>query len=249
VSIGSWVSIAHPVVADILAHAGYDWVAIDAEHTAIDLAEILTSMMGIEGRGSVPLVRLSQNDDPAQVKAVMDAGAAGVIVPMVNSKADAERAVSNVKYPPEGTRGVGLSRAQGYGADFEQYVERANVDGLLMVQIEHINAVERIAEILSVPGIDGTFVGPYDLSASMGLSGQLDHADVLAAQQHVLDIAIERGVAPGIHLVQPDDAEENLRRASAAGYKFIALGVDMLFLGDSARQLHAAARLMLDDDG
>jgi 2-keto-3-deoxy-L-rhamnonate aldolase RhmA len=241
VSIGSWMSMAHVSIAEILAMAGYDWVVIETEHTAIDVAEVLRLIIAIERRGAVPLVRLAW-DDPIQAKAVLDSGAAGVLVPMVNTKADAELAVSMVRYPPLGSRGVGLARAQGYGTEFDSYVKSANDDVLLIVQIEHVEAVRNIEAILSVKGIDGTFIGPYDLSMSMGIPGQLTHPDLLAARQRVLEATLAHGLAAGIHLVHPDRAAEDLAAVVAAGYRFIALGTDILFLGDSCRALHARAR-------
>ncbi len=244
VSIGSWMSMGHVSIAEILASAGFDWIVVETEHTAIDVSEVLRLLIAIEGRGAVPLVRLAWND-PIQAKAVMDSGAAGVIVPMVNSKEEAELAVNSVKYPPLGFRGVGLARAQGYGPGFDEYMECANRDGLLLLQIEHIDAVNDIEEILSVPGIDGTFIGPYDLSCSMGLPGQLDHPDVEAAKQRVLEATQQRGLAAGIHLVHPDTARRDLQNYSEKGFRFIALGTDILFLGDSARALQNEAREVL----
>jgi 2-keto-3-deoxy-L-rhamnonate aldolase RhmA len=241
VSIGSWMSMAHVSIAEILASAGYDWVVVETEHTAIDVSEVLKLIIAIEGRGAVPLVRLAWND-PIQCKAVLDSGAAGVIVPMINTKADAELAVKSAKYPPLGFRGVGLARAQGYGQNFAEYVQAANDATLLMVQIEHIEAVRNIEEILSVPGIDGVFIGPYDLSLSMGAPGQLDHPDLVAAKQRVLDATLARGLVAGIHLVHPDRAPREIERCVQDGYRFIALGTDILFLGDSARALQSAAR-------
>ncbi|MEE9595465.1 MAG: aldolase/citrate lyase family protein [Acidiferrobacterales bacterium] len=247
VSIGSWMSMAHVSIAEILALAGYDWVVVETEHTAIDVSEVLRLIVAIEGRGAIPLVRLAWND-PIQTKAVMDSGAAGVLVPMVNSKADAELAVSSVKYPPLGSRGVGLARAQGYGVTLDEYVRNANDHSLLMVQIEHIEGVRNIDQILSVSGIDGTFIGPYDLSLSMGLAGQLRHADVKAAKRRVLEATKTRGLVPGIHLVHPDTAVEDLKECVELGYRFIALGTDILFLGDTCRSLHAAARSILEGE-
>jgi 2-keto-3-deoxy-L-rhamnonate aldolase RhmA len=245
VSIGSWMSMGHVSIAEILAQAGFDWVVVETEHTAIDVSEVLRLLIAIEGRGAIPLVRLAWND-PIQAKAVMDSGAAGVIVPMVNSKEEAELAVKSVKYPPEGFRGVGLARAQGYGVSFDEYIEHANNDGLLMLQIEHIDAVNNIEDILSVPGIDGTYIGPYDLSCSMGLAGQLNHPDVEAAKKRVLEATQACGLAPGIHLVHPDMAREELGRHVEMGFRFIALGTDILFLGDPARAMHAEARRTLE---
>ena len=240
-SLGTWMSMAHPSIAEILAMAGYDWVVIETEHTAIDVSEVLRLIIAIEQRGSVPLVRLAWND-PIQAKAVLDSGAAGVIVPMVNSKADAELAVQMTKYPPLGFRGVGLARAQGYGENFDAYVQNANADTLLIVQIEHKDAVANIEEILSVPGIDGTFIGPYDLSMSLGLPGQLNHPDVRDAKIKVRDAALAHGLIAGVHCVHPDTAADDCRQAVKEGYRFIALGTDILFLGDSARALQKETR-------
>ena len=237
-SIGSWMSMAHPSIAEILSMAGYDWVVIETEHTAIDVSEVLRLVIAIEQRGSVPLVRLAWVD-PIQAKAVLDSGAAGVIVPMVNTKADAEMVVGMTKYPPLGFRGIGLARAQGYGMEFDSYVNRANEDSLVIVQIEHIDAVNNIEEILSVKGVDGTFIGPYDLSMSLGVPGQLSHPLVVAAKEKVLKATIAKGLAAGIHFVQPLTAAEDCAAAVAAGYSFIAVGTDILFLGDSARKLQS----------
>jgi len=238
VSIGSWMSMAHPSIAEILAMAGYDWVVIETEHTAIDVSEVLRLIIAIEQRGSIPLVRLAWND-PIQAKAVLDSGAAGIIVPMVNTKAEAELAVKMTKYPPMGFRGVGLARAQGYGVDFDEYVNCANADTLLLLQIEHIDAVNNIEEILSVPGIDGTYIGPYDLSMSLGIPGQLNHPDVINAKNKVLDAALKRGLVAGIHCVHSDTAYTDSKLAIEQGYRFIAIGTDILFLGNSARSVYA----------
>ena len=240
-SIGSWMSMAHPSIAEILAMAGYDWVVIETEHTAIDVSEVLGLIIAIEQRGAVPLVRLAWND-PIQAKAVLDSGAAGVLVPMINTKADAELAVRMTKYPPLGFRGVGLARAQGYGERFDEYVKNADSDTLLMVMIEHQDAVTNIEEILSVPGIDGTFIGPYDLSMSLGIPGQTGNREVVAAKRKVRDATLARGLIAGVHFVQPKTAADDCLQAISEGYRFIALGTDILFLGDSARALHHAVQ-------
>jgi 2-keto-3-deoxy-L-rhamnonate aldolase RhmA len=237
-SIGSWMSMAHTSIAEILAMAGYDWVVVETEHTSIDVSEVMRLIMAIEQRGSIPLVRLAWVD-PIQAKAVLDAGAAGVIVPMVNTKKDAELAVQMTKYPPLGIRGVGLARAHGYGQNFNEYVERANSDSLLILQIEHIDAVNNIEEILSVPGIDGTFIGPYDLSMSLGIPGQINHPDVVNAKNKVLEATLRHGLSAGIHLVHPDTAAIECKEMIEQGYRFIAVGTDILFLGDSARKLYS----------
>ncbi len=238
-SIGTWMSMAHPSIAEILSMAGYDFVVVETEHTAIDVSEVLRLIIAIDQRGSIPLVRLAWVD-PIQAKAVLDSGAAGVLVPMVNTRTEAELAVQMTKYPPLGSRGVGLARAQGYGENFAEYVAHANDDTLLIVQIEHRLAVENIDEILSVPGIDGTFIGPYDLSMSLGIPGQINHPDVIAAKKKVLDATLAHGLIAGVHFVHPGAAAADCAAAVAAGYCFVALGSDILFLGDSARALHRA---------
>lgn len=240
VSLGSWMSMGHLSIAEIIASAGYEWVVIETEHTAIDNHEVLRLLPAIEHAGAVPLVRLAWNDH-VQCKAVLDSGAAGVLVPMVNSKAEAEAAVAAVKYPPQGTRGVGLARAQHYGQRFAEYVRDANDSTLVIVQIEHVDAVRNIEEILEVPGIDGTFIGPYDLSMSMGLPGQLEHPEVQQARRRVLEATKARGLAPGIHLVHPDRAANDIAQRVAEGYQFIALGTDILFLGDACRSMYQTA--------
>lgn len=251
VSIGTWLTMAHLSVAEILADAGYDWVMIETEHTSIDVSEVMTLIMAVEGRGSIALVRLAGND-PIQAKAVMDAGAAGVMVPMVNSKEEAETAVKSIKYPPLGERGAcGAQRGQGYGFLYENYtdyVRQANDNSLLMIQIEHIDAVEHIDEILSVPGIDGTFIGPYDLSMSMGLAGQLAHPDVEDAKELVIQATKKRNLAAGIHIVHPETAEEDLKHSINQGYQFIALGTDILFLGRPCRKLASRARQTINNE-
>lgn len=238
-AIGTWMSMAHPSIAEILAMAGYDFVVVETEHTAIDVSEVLRLLIAIEQRGSIPLVRLAWVD-PVQAKAVLDSGAAGVLVPMVNTREEAELAVKMTKYPPLGYRGVGLARAQGYGEHFDEYVRHANDDTLLIVQIEHKDAVANIEDILSVDGIDGTFIGPYDLSMSLGIPGQINHPDVVAAKKKVLDATLKRGLIAGVHFVQPRTAAADCAAAVAAGYRFIALGTDILFLGDGARALQKA---------
>ncbi len=238
-SIGTWMTLAHPSIAEILAMAGYDFVVVETEHTAMDVSEVFSMLIAIEQRGSIPFVRLAWND-PIQAKALLDSGAAGVLVPMVNTKAEAQLAVSMTKYPPMGDRGVGLARAQGYGVNFDAYVSNANDDGMLLLQIEHKVAVENIEEILSVPGIDGTYIGPYDLSMSLGIPGQLTHPLVVAAKKKVLEATLRHGLIAGIHFVHPDTAAADCAAAVEEGYRFIVVGTDILLLGDSARALRAA---------
>lgn len=228
VTVGSWITLGHSAIAEIMAKAGFDWLVVDMEHSAITLHEAQQLIQVIELCGVTPLVRVGENNLNL-IKRVMDAGAHGVIVPMVNSKEEARNAVNAVKYPPLGIRGVGLARAQGYGMDFERYKNRVNRDSVVIVQIEHIKAIENLEDILSIDGIDAFFVGPYDLSGSLGIPGQLKHPKVVRAIGRVMRIAKRYKVIPGFHVVQPDTKEVETKIKE--GYGFIGYCLDTLFLG------------------
>ncbi|MDY6906218.1 MAG: aldolase/citrate lyase family protein [Thermodesulfobacteriota bacterium] len=231
-TIGSWITMAHPAVAEIMAKAGFDWLVIDMEHSAITPARAEELIRVINLCGLPAFARVGKND-PVVIKHVMDSGASGVVVPMVNTPLQAEKAVAAVKYPPSGERGVGLSRAQFYSTFFEPYKRWVDQKSSVIVQIEHIDAVNNIDAILAVDGVDGFIVGPYDLSASLGIPGQFDHPEFIAANQ-TIHAAIASDIKPGgFHVVQPDAvlAKEKLN----GGYRFLALGIDFLFLGNACR--------------
>lgn len=231
-TIGSWITLAHPAIAEIMAKAGFDWLAVDLEHSVITIRETEELIRVIDLCGVVPLVRLSAND-PVQIKRVMDAGAHGVIVPMVNSVAEAEQAVSAVRYPPQGARGVGLARAQGYGTRFGEYLDWVNKESVVIVQVEHIKAVNNLEEILSVDGVDGFIVGPYDLSGSLGVPGQFDHPLMTEAMQRIETVGKASGKAPGIHVIEPKPAE--LKNRIEQGYRFMAYSLDIRMLDCACR--------------
>ncbi|MCX6376330.1 MAG: aldolase/citrate lyase family protein [Armatimonadetes bacterium] len=233
VTIGSWLSFGYTPVCEIMTRVGFDWLVIDMEHTAIDTWQMMQLIQVIDLSGCVPLVRVGAND-PLLIKRALDAGAHGVVVPMVNSAEEAARAVSSAYYPPRGTRGVGLSRAQDYGVGFEVYNEWAGTSTVVIVQIEHIRAVENLAEIVSVEGVDGFIVGPYDLSGSLGLPGQFDHPKVISALNAVRETMSRKGVVGGYHVVQSD--HKNLQDKIAQGYRFLAYGDDMVFLAEKLRE-------------
>lgn len=243
ITFGSWLQFGHTAIAELMVQAGFDWLAIDMEHSTIGIDTLQPLIQVIELSGCVPLVRLSSND-PVLTKRVMDAGAHGVIVPSVNSPQEAEQAVRSVKYPPSGSRGMGLGRAQGYGARFQEYVRELEQFSVVIVMLEHRDGVEQVEKILRVPGVDGVFVGPYDLSASFGVPGQLDHPLVHTAMARILGAAREAGVAPGIHVVHPP--VEQVRDRISEGFRFIAYGGDMLFLLPAVRsaieELHDIVR-------
>lgn len=231
-TIGSWITLAHPAIAEIMARAGFDWLVVDLEHSVLTIREAEELIRVIDLCGVPPLVRLTSNQ-PDQIKRVMDAGAHGIIVPMVNSPAEAECAVAAVYYPVRGKRGVGLARAQGYGAGFQDYLEWLDAQAVVIVQVEHIEAVNQLEAILSVRGVDGYFIGPYDLSASMGLPGQLNHPEVTAAIEKVKRLGLALNKPGGLHIVEPDP--ESLRKSIAGGFKFVAYSLDTRMLDTACR--------------
>jgi 2-dehydro-3-deoxyglucarate aldolase len=230
-SIGCWVTLAHPLIPDILAPAGFDWLAVDMEHSSVDLSSLLPMIISIEHSGMVPLVRVGENN-PNLLKRVMDAGAYGVIVPNVNTPEEARAAVNAVKYPPFGTRGVGLYRAQGYGRKFDEYKKWLVEESVVIVQIEHIAAVNCIDDIFTVPGIDGFLIGPYDLSGSMGMPGMLDHPKVEQAIKRVMAAAKKYKIAAGYHSVSADPYAAAKR--AKQGFCFLGFSLDSIFLGSAA---------------
>lgn len=233
VTLGCWITLGHTAIPEILLKAGFDWLTIDMEHSAITLSEAQQLIQVIELGGATPLVRVGVND-PLLIKQVMDAGAHGVIVPMVNSVEEAQAAVSAVKYPPIGTRGVGLGRAQGYGSDFEAYKNWAEKESIVVVQIEHIKGAQNLENILSVKGVDGFLVGPYDLSASMGMPGQFDHPEVLQVLNKIKEIASKSKVVSGFHVISP--TPEAVTAKIKEGFRFVAFSLDSLLLSDFCRR-------------
>ena len=232
-TIGSWITLGHPSIAEIMVQSGFDWLTIDMEHSAITLHEAQQLIQVIELSECVPLVRVGSND-PILIKRVMDAGSHGVIVPMVNSTEDAEAAVKAVKYPPIGTRGVGLARAQGYGVDFENYKDWADKESIVIVQIEHIDAVNNLEEILSTDGVDGFIIGPYDLSGSLGVPGEFDNPEVIEALETVKEISGKMNMISGFHVVPPEP--DQLLSKINEGYRFLGYSLDSLFLAETCRR-------------
>lgn len=228
VTVGSWLTLAHPSIAEIMAKSGFDWLAVDMEHSAITISQAQQLIIVIQLCGVTPLVRVGENT-PLLIKRAMDSGAFGVIVPMVNSREDAQRAVEAVKYPPLGTRGVGLARAQGYGMEFNAYKKWLNKNSIVIVQIEHIRAIDNLEDILKVSGVDSFIVGPYDLSASLGHPGEFNKREVKDALKKVERISRLLNIPAGFHVVEPDTAA--LRRKIKEGYKFLAFSLDTLLLG------------------
>tara|TARA_B100000767_G_C19758383_1_gene534042 strand:+ start:1836 stop:2606 length:771 start_codon:yes stop_codon:yes gene_type:complete len=232
-TIGSWISLGHPAIAEIMSGAGYDWLVVDLEHSTISIDQAGELIRTIDLAGSSPLVRLTSNTSD-QIKRVMDAGAHGIIVPMVNCAEDAISAVASTRYGPEGHRGVGLARAQMYGAGFSDYLEWQRDSSIVIVQIEHKDAIGNLEEILSVPGVDGFIIGPYDLSCSLGIPGEFDKPEFKSAMKLILEKGLNMKSPAGLHIVEPNLTL--LNETIAKGYSFIAYSVDVRMLDVTARE-------------
>ena len=230
--IGSWVTIGSPAVAEIMAGCNFNWLAIDLEHSSISLAMAENMIRVIELNGVAPLVRLSSNNY-VQIKRVMDAGAHGIIVPMIKTEADVKAAIDAVKYPPEGSRSVGLARAQGFGNNFERYWKWQRDHAVVVAQIEHEDAVKNINEIFSVKGLNGYILGPYDLSASLGVPGDFDSGIYKSAVDRIEDAAKDHDVPGGVHIIEPD--EKALLNCIKSGNKFIAYSIDFKMIDKTCR--------------
>jgi 2-dehydro-3-deoxyglucarate aldolase len=233
-TFGSWITIGNPIVAEIMAKSGFDWLTIDMEHSSItlDIAQDLIRI--IELCGCIPLVRVNKNE-PHIIKQAMDAGSYGVIIPMVNTKEEAEKAVNSVRYPPDGFRGVGLARAQDYGFNFEEYKKWLKNESIVIVQIEHVKAIENLKSILSTEGVDGLIVGPYDISGSMGKPGNFQNQEFKENISEIMKIARDLKKPAGFHVIPPD--LEETKKIMNLGYKFIAISLDSLFLGTIPRTI------------
>lgn len=229
-SIGTWLSIPSPEAAALVARLGFDWLTVDAEHSPVDILTLARMFSAISAHGAAPMVRIPWNT-PENFKRVLDAGAWGIVVPMVNSREEAEQAVEATRYHPLGRRSVGGSgHALSFRAATSDYYARANDEILLVLQIEHIEGVENCEEILSVPGVDACFIGPNDLAASMGLGIgtplESDHPQVVEAIDHILKTAQKVGVAPGIHT----SGVEGMNMRIEQGFQYLALASESRYM-------------------
>jgi 2-dehydro-3-deoxyglucarate aldolase len=232
-SIGTWLSIPHTSIVEILGTADFEWITLDMEHASIDLESALNLIAHIQGNGMKALVRVSKNEEVI-IKRVLDAGADGIIVPMVNSAADVKQMLDYIYYPPKGKRGVGLNRAQKYGVGFDEYQDKLQNEIIVIAQIEHIDAINNLEEILSYEEIDATLIGPYDLSASLGIPGKYEEPVVMEALDKYEQICLSLNKARGAHVIQSDPSYTIQKLTK--GYSFLAYSLDFFFLGDAARE-------------
>jgi 2-dehydro-3-deoxyglucarate aldolase len=232
-TLGSWLMSGSPVIADVMATAGLEWLVIDHEHTCTDFHQIDNLISRIQKNKIEALVRVAKNDE-VFIKKALDAGANGVVIPMVKSLEDAKRAIDYCYYPPFGKRGVGLFTAQGYGYEFEKYVQNHRHQTTVIFQIEHVDALRDIDSMTKLEGVDGFIIGPYDFSASMGKPGKFDDPEISQALSTVEREVIKSGKSLGYHIVQPDT--HLLAQKKSQGYSFFAFSIDYLLLGNSLRE-------------
>ena len=226
--LGTWVTIPHPSIVEILAQQNFDWLCIDLEHSPVSKLELQTAIAIIQGYKKKAFVRVASNTHE-NIKFPLDAGVDGIIIPMVNSSSEALEAVQSCLYPPLGKRGAGLSRAQKYGFGFNEHYDK-NLNNLeIIVQIEHIKAVEDIKNILKIEKISGVFVGPYDLSGSMGIPGDFENPKLKVSIKELSTETIKANKLLGMHIIKPEFNE--LKKYSELGNNFLAFSLDSYFLG------------------
>jgi len=239
--IGTLVTLASLETAEIMAEAGFDWLFVDMEHSTLDPPQVQAILQCVGERVDCVL-RVPLNDE-IWIKKALDAGAAGILVPQVNSIEDARRAVRYSKYPLQGSRSVGMGRAHGYGAKSQAYLDQANNNIAVIIQAENIETVKNIEAIITVEGIDAVLIGPYDLSASMGLMGQVDNLEVQAAIESIRQICQAHGMPLGIFATKVERAKAYLQQ----GYNLIACSGDTLMLAQAAVEIANELNLVSKD--
>ena len=221
---GGWTSIGHPQVAEMLVRSGVDFLGIDIEHSTISQEQSQRIIAACHA-GGIPCLPRVATHNLESIKRLLDSGADGIIVPNVETTNQVEQLIKAIKYPPLGTRGFGVARAQGYGHEFEEYTTKWNDSSILIIQIESISAVENIDKLLQFDEVDGAMVGPYDISGSLGIPGQIDHKEVLKAGQLVVNACEKYGKACGTQDIDP--TPESVKSSLDSGYTFVVLASDV----------------------
>ena len=230
VLIGPLVTVPAPEIAEIMASVGFDYLWIETEHAPMGLTQAQVMIQAVGGRCPC-VVRVPENAE-LWIKRALETGCDGIVIPQIKSAAEAEEAVRCCLYPPAGKRGVGIGRAHGYGMTFREYVDTANDQLAIILQVEHVDGVRNIRSIVRTPGIGAVLIGPYDLSGSLGLLGQVDHPEVRRAIQEIKGACEEAKVPVGIFVADASSARECI----ADGFTLIALGIDVIYLSRSAQQ-------------
>ncbi len=238
--VGHWISLPSPSIMELMASFDPDWLLIDTEHGPADWERVEDLLRAMRGTNVVPLIRVTAND-PALIKRALDRGAYGVLVPLVNDAEQARAAVAAAKYPPEGIRGVAGTRVNRFGTDLPEYFAQWNSQVVVMCQVETIEALENVDAIAAVPGVDVLFIGPNDLSASLGVFRKFDHPEFLAAVDRILKAAVHHGIAAGYMC---SSAEETLQRIDQ-GFRFVAGGSDARLLGAAAASFYGKVKSAL----
>ena len=232
VALGGWVMSNSVVAAEIMSLAGFSWVCVDGEHSQAGKETIVNMFRAIERYGAEPFVRVSHNDE-IEIKKYLDMGAQGIIIPMIKSYQDVKRAISYIKYAPEGIRSFALPRCTGYGEWADDYYRKANQEIMIVIMIEHVDALSDLDEIFSCKDIHAVLVGPYDLSGSMNIPGDLKNPLFKDALHLIRQKALNHGITMGYHEVHP--SVESIRMLMEDGIKFIACGMDTIFLLEQSR--------------
>jgi len=235
--VGTWINLSGPPVIEIIGRSGFDFLLIDGEHSPFNETDLRDALIACDNTPAETLVRVRANEEP-RIKLALDLGANAVMVPMVNTVDDARRAVKAAKFPMLGGRGIGPWRASDYYRDFDNYMATANEATALIIQIEHRDAVEAIDDIIAVEGIDAIFVGPADLSASLGHGTNTGNADTVSAIERVAKACTARGMPMGIDCLSP----EHITHWGALGFRIFIFGADFIFLDEGARDAVATAR-------
>lgn len=231
---GGWTSFGHPSISEIFASAGLDFIGIDIEHSTINQEQAQRIIAACQGSGTLCLPRIASHN-MEMIKRLLDSGADGMIVPMVNTPKQAQQLIEWIKYSPRGNRSFGVARAQGYGMEFARYTKTWNEVSTFIIQVESVEGVENIDEILALPEIDGVMVGPYDLSGSLRIPGQIDHPKVKAACQKVIRACVRHKKSCGTQVIEPD--QNSIRRALASGFNFVVLASDVFILWKWAERM------------
>jgi 2-keto-3-deoxy-L-rhamnonate aldolase RhmA len=231
---GGWISYSHPSITETFARAGFDFIAIDMEHSTISLAEAQRIIAASQSEGVPCLPRpVSHSND--WLKPLLESGADGAVVQMVNTVEEIEALIGHIKYPPIGRRSYGVNRAQMYGYDFDEYVSNWNATSTFIIQVESVEAVENIDALLSFDEVDGVMVGPYDISGSLGVPGQTGHPRVIEASRHVIAACARAGKSCGTQTADPGEAGVNA--LFELGYTYAILGSDLFVIWKWAEQM------------